>query len=55
MNIAAWSIVWQVVAAFANLSFFLLAAYLSRGAIRDIKDMFHDLGVHNKPGPSNDG
>lgn len=45
MNVSTWSLVWQVVAAGACLSFFGLAALISRGAIRDAADMFRDLAT----------
>jgi hypothetical protein len=43
MSVAAWSVVWQVVTAGACLLFFGLAAYVTLGAIRDARALFHDL------------
>lgn len=43
MTVAAWSLVWQVVACGACVSFFTLCAVVSAQAVRDARQMFHDL------------
>lgn len=48
MSLAAWSIIWQTVIALTCVSFFALAAYISIGAIRDLRDMFRELGEEDK-------
>jgi hypothetical protein len=50
MSVAAWSVVWQVVAAGASLGFFGLAAYVTLGAIRDAREMFRELREQQRNG-----
>jgi hypothetical protein len=50
MSVAAWSAVWQVVAAGASLAFFALGAYVTLGAIRDAREMFRELREQQRHG-----
>lgn len=51
MTIAAWSIVWQIVAASACLLFFGLAVFITAGAVREARDMLRDLSDSNTKDP----
>lgn len=43
MAVETWSLIWQLVIVCACLAFFGLAAYVTRGALRDAREMFHEL------------
>jgi hypothetical protein len=50
MSITAWSILWQIVVACACVSFFGVAMLVAGRAVREAREMFHDLATsHNSP------